>query len=87
MTARFLAGLGFGAALPNMMAIAAELSSPARRAPTASLVFCGLPIGGGTVALLTQVFPPDFDWRMWFIVGGVLPCCCCPALYGCCRRR
>jgi len=77
---RFLAGLGFGAALPNMMAIAAELSSPARRAFTASLVFCGLPIGGGTVALLTQVFPPDFDWRMWFIAGGVLPMVLLPGL-------
>jgi len=77
---RFLAGLGFGAALPNMMAIAAELSSPARRTITASLVFCGLPIGGGTVALLTQIFPPDFDWRMWFIIGGVLPLVLLPGL-------
>ena len=80
VTARFLAGLGFGAALPNMMAIAAELSSPARRALTASLVFCGLPIGGGTVALLTQVFPPDFDWRTWFVIGGVLPMVLLPGL-------
>ena len=80
VTARFLAGLGFGAALPNMMAIAAELSSPARRALTASLVFCGLPIGGGIVALLTQIFPPDFDWRTWFIVGGVLPWVLLPGL-------
>ncbi|HEU5135847.1 MAG TPA: MFS transporter [Steroidobacteraceae bacterium] len=77
---RFLAGLGFGAALPNMMAIAAELSSPARRTITAALVFCGLPIGGGTVALLTQVFPPDFDWRIWFIAGGVLPLVLLPGL-------
>lgn len=78
--ARFLAGLGFGAALPNMMAIASELSSPARRALTASLVFCGLPIGGGTVALLTQVFPQDVDWRTWFIVGGILPWILLPGL-------
>jgi AAHS family 3-hydroxyphenylpropionic acid transporter len=78
--ARFLAGLGFGAALPNMMAIAAELSSTARRALTASLVFCGLPIGGGTVALLTQVFPTELDWRVWFIVGGVLPMILLPGL-------
>jgi len=77
---RFLAGLGFGAALPNMMAIAAELSSPARRAFTASLVFCGLPIGGGTVALLTQVFPPEMDWRIWFIAGGALPLVLLPGL-------
>ena len=79
--ARLLAGLGFGAALPNMMAIATELSSPARRASTAALIFCGLPIGGGTVALLTQVLPPDLDWRVLFIVGGLLPALLVPALY------
>lgn len=79
--ARLLAGLGFGAALPNMMAIATELSSPARRASTAALIFCGLPIGGGTVALLTQVLPPDLDWRALFIIGGLLPALLIPALY------
>ena len=79
--ARLLAGLGFGAALPNMMAIAAELSTRARRASTAALIFCGFPIGGGSVALLTQVLPAGFDWRMLFIVGGVLPALLVPALY------
>lgn len=70
---RFLAGLGFGAALPNMMAIAAEISAPQKRALTASTMFCGMPLGGGMSALLTQVLPPDFDWRTIFIVGGILP--------------
>lgn len=79
--ARLLTGLGFGAALPNMMAIASELSSPTRRALTASLVFCGLPLGGGSVAFLTQVVPPDSDWRVLFIVGGVLPVILVPALH------
>jgi AAHS family 3-hydroxyphenylpropionic acid transporter len=78
---RLLAGLGFGAALPNMMAIATELSAPARRASTAALVFCGLPIGGGSVALLTQVLPAALDWRVLFIAGGVLPALLVPALY------
>jgi AAHS family 3-hydroxyphenylpropionic acid transporter len=78
--ARLLAGLGFGAALPNMMAVAAELSSPARRAFTATLVFCGLPIGGGSVALLTLLLPAALDWRTLFIVGGVLPLILAPAL-------
>ncbi len=78
---RALAGLGFGAALPNMMAIAAELSTPARRSSTAALIFCGFPIGGGSVALLTQVLPSGFDWRILFIVGGVLPALLVPALY------
>jgi len=78
---RLFAGLGFGAALPNMMAIAAELSTPARRSSTAALIFCGFPIGGGSVALLTQVLPSGFDWRVLFIIGGVLPALLVPALY------
>ena len=78
---RLLAGLGFGAALPNMMAFAAELSTPARRSSTAALIFCGFPIGGGSVALLTQILPSGFDWRVLFIVGGVLPAVLVPALY------
>lgn len=78
---RFFAGLGFGAALPNMMALAAEVSVPEKRASTAALVFCGMPLGGGSSALLTQVLPPDFDWRVLFEVGGILPLLLAPAIY------
>ena len=78
---RLCAGLGFGSALPNMMAVAAEISAPEKRAFTASTIFCGMPLGGGTSALLTQVLPPDFDWRVLFIVGGVLPLLLAPAMY------
>jgi AAHS family 3-hydroxyphenylpropionic acid transporter len=78
---RLLAGLGFGAALPNMMAVAAEVSAPEKRASTAAAMFCGMPIGGGSSALITQVLPPDFDWRVLFIIGGILPLLLAPALY------
>ncbi len=78
---RLCAGLGFGAALPNMMAVAAEISAPGKRAVTAAAMFCGMPLGGGTSALLTQVLPPDFDWRVLFIVGGVFPLLLAPALH------
>jgi AAHS family 3-hydroxyphenylpropionic acid transporter len=80
LAVRVLAGLGFGAALPNMMAFATELSDPARRASTATLIFCGFPLGGGTVAMLTQVLPAGFDWRVLFVLGGVLPALLVPAL-------
>ena len=59
---RFLAGLNFGAALPIMMAVASELSSPGKRAQAAATVFCGMPLGGGLSALLTQA-SVDLDWR------------------------
>lgn len=78
---RFCAGLGFGAALPNMMAIAAEISAPDKRALTAAAMFCGLPLGGGTCALVTQFLPHDFDWRTLFLIGGILPVVLVPALY------
>ena len=78
---RFLAGLGFGGAMPNMMAMATELSAPGRRAQTAAIMFCGMPIGGGFSALLTQFLPPEMDWRALFVVGGVLPTLLVPALW------
>jgi MFS transporter, AAHS family, 3-hydroxyphenylpropionic acid transporter len=78
---RFLAGVGFGGALPNMMAIATELSVPRQRAQTAAIMFCGMPIGGGFSALLTQMLRPDVDWRVLFVVGGVLPTLLIPALW------
>jgi len=78
---RFLAGLGFGGAMPNMMAMATELSAPGKRAQTTSIMFCGMPIGGGFSAVVTQVLPPDMDWRALFVVGGVLPMLLVPALW------
>lgn len=78
---RCCTGLGFGAALPNMMALAAEVSAPEKRASTAAVMFCGMPLGGGTSALLTQVLPAGFDWRVLFEIGGVLPLLLAPAIY------
>lgn len=81
VTVRFLVGLGFGAALPNMMAVASEISRPERRTITAAAMFCGLPFGGGISALLTQLFAPETDWRVLFYIGGGIPLVIVPALY------
>ena len=80
LAVRFFAGLGFGAALPNMMAIAAEISRPEKAASTAAAMFCGMPVGGGLAALTTQLLPAEFNWRTLFILGGVLPILLIPAL-------
>lgn len=78
---RFLAGMNFGAALPMMMAVAAEVTNPERRALTAAMMFCGLPVGGALAALLTQAFPAAVDWRMLFYIGGVIPMLLAPLLW------
>lgn len=81
LSVRFLAGMNFGAALPIMMAVAAEVTTPNRRSLTASMMFCGMPFGGGLSALLTQAFPPDFDWRLLFYIGGAIPIALVPVLW------
>ena len=69
---RFLAGLHFGAAFPIMMAVATEVSAAEKRTQTATAIFCGMPLGGGVSALLTQAFAA-LDWRLLFYVGGAVP--------------
>jgi AAHS family 3-hydroxyphenylpropionic acid transporter len=88
--ARLLTGLGFGAALPNVMAISADLSDPSKRGSTAAMMFCGMPVGGSTVALLSwlssksALVPPGLnvsaDWRLLFLIGGVIPLLLAPTL-------
>jgi len=80
LAVRLAAGLGFGAALPNLMAIASEISRPGKAALTATIMFCGMPVGGGLAAATTQLLPPGFDWRTLFFLGGVLPLLLSPAL-------
>ncbi|HWA21768.1 MAG TPA: MFS transporter [Caulobacterales bacterium] len=73
LAVRFLTGFGFGAALPNIMAIAAEISRPDRRASTATMMFCGMPLGGAASAIFIANLPPNTDWRVIFYVGGTIP--------------
>lgn len=71
--ARFLTGLGFGGAMPNLMAIATDISPPGKRAGTTTSMFCGLPAGGALVALLARSGGSEMDWHTLFLVGGILP--------------
>jgi AAHS family 3-hydroxyphenylpropionic acid transporter len=77
--ARLLTGLGFGGALPNVMAIAADVSNSARRGSTAAMMFCGMPVGGSIVAALSWLGYQG-QWRPLFLIGGILPLLLAPAL-------
>jgi AAHS family 3-hydroxyphenylpropionic acid transporter len=77
---RFGAGLGFGAALPNLMAMSAEVAPMGKRGSAGAMMFCGMPAGGGTVALISWL-NPDQDWRTLFLIGGLAPLAIAPALY------
>ena len=73
LLARFLTGLGFGGVMPNLIALAAEIAAPGRRAAITSAMFCGMPAGGAGVSLLANLAGDHTDWRMLFLVGGGLP--------------
>lgn len=73
MLARLATGLGFGGAMPNLIAIATEISSPSRRAATVTTMFCGMPAGGASVSLLAKFGGEAIDWRTLFAIGGALP--------------
>lgn len=73
LAARFATGLGFGGAMPNLIAVAAEISAPGRRGAVTSAMFCGMPAGGAGVSLLARLAGEHADWRMLFLVGGALP--------------
>jgi MFS transporter, AAHS family, 3-hydroxyphenylpropionic acid transporter len=80
LLARLLTGLGFGGAMPNLIAIAAEISAPRRRAATVTMMFCGMPAGGAAVALLARLLGDDLGWRAIFLAGGLVPLALVPVI-------
>jgi AAHS family 3-hydroxyphenylpropionic acid transporter len=48
LAARFLTGLGIGGALPNLVALVSENSSPTRKNTSIGVLYAGLPSGGAS---------------------------------------
>ena len=79
--ARLATGLGFGGAMPNLIAVAVEISKPERRAATVSAMFCGMPVGGATSALIARLMGDGLEWRTIFVAGGVAPLVLLPVIF------
>ena len=76
---RFLAGIGLGGAIPNVIAHCVEYVPASRRGLVVGLLYGGFPVGGmigaGTAALVI----PALGWKSLFFIGGVLPFIVIPA--------
>lgn len=68
---RFIAGLGLGGVMPNVIAIMTEYAPKRIRATLVSLMFSGYAVGGMCSALLGMWLVPKFGWEIMFILGGV----------------
>lgn len=77
---RLFTGIGIGAAMPNIMAINTDISTPANRAFTGMLMFCGFPVGAAVAALIVQVVP-DINWQTIFLIGGIPSIILVPLFY------
>lgn len=78
LLARFMTGLGLGAALPNLIALCAEAVDERRRGTAISIMYCGVPLGGAIAAVVGML--GGESWQTVFIVGGVAPLLIAPLL-------
>ena len=67
---RFLAGLGLGGVMPNVIALMTEYAPKKLRSTLVSLMFSGYAVGGMCSALLGMWLVPQFGWKIMFILGG-----------------
>ncbi|MEE9103814.1 3-(3-hydroxy-phenyl)propionate transporter MhpT [Pseudomonas nitroreducens] len=80
LAARFMTGLGLGAALPNLIALTSEAAASAQRATAVSLMYCGVPLGGA-LASLAGMSAGEQHWQLVFHIGGWAPLLVAPLLY------
>lgn len=80
LAARFLTGLGLGAAMPNLIALCSEAASPDQRNTAVGAMYCGMPFGAALAAVIGIVSPGDAAWRHIFYVGGLGPLLVLPLL-------
>lgn len=67
---RFLAGLGVGGVMPNVLALTAEYAPRRSRALIVNTMYCGVPLGSLTVGLVTAMLAPAAGWQIVFYIGG-----------------
>lgn len=72
LAVRFLAGVGMGAAMPNLIALSAEAVSVENRGRAVGLMYAGMPLGAALISFIASL---DFggNWKNIFYLGGILP--------------
>ncbi|MDQ8953722.1 3-(3-hydroxy-phenyl)propionate transporter MhpT [Acinetobacter rudis] len=82
LAVRFLAGVGMGAALPNLITLASESTTPERRGRAVGLMYCGLPVGALLLSAWSA-FDSSGSWKTIFYLGGILPLLVIPLMMYC----
>lgn len=68
---RFLAGLGIGGVMPNLVALTSEYAPKKSRSTMVSIMFSGYAVGGLLSALLGSVLIKSYGWQIMFYLAGI----------------
>jgi MFS transporter, AAHS family, 4-hydroxybenzoate transporter len=70
---RFLAGVGIGGFLPNIIALVAEYAPRRMRATMVVVLSSGIAAGASLPALVAVTVLPAYGWQVIFVIGGIVP--------------
>jgi AAHS family 3-hydroxyphenylpropionic acid transporter len=70
---RVCCGIGIGAAMSNVIALASEAAGETGSVFNVTLVMAGLPAGGTAAAVIALAGGEQGDWRTNFYIGGLAP--------------
>lgn len=73
LTFRFIAGIGMGGVMPNMVALACEYAPARSRATITALTLWGFPMGAVLGGLASGALIGQFGWRSVFVLGAAAP--------------
>ncbi len=68
---RFIAGLGIGGVMPNVVALMSEYAPRKLRSTLVAIMFSGYSVGGMLSAGLGMLLLPSFGWQSVFFVAGI----------------
>lgn len=68
---RFIAGLGLGGVMPNVIAIATEYLPKKVRTSFVAMIFCGYSVGAMMAALTSRALLPIVSWQPVLWIGGL----------------
>lgn len=68
---RFIAGLGIGGVMPNVVSLTTEYAPKRIRSTLVAIMFSGYAIGGMMSAILGKMLVPVYGWKIMFMIAGI----------------
>ncbi len=79
IVSRLLTGFGIGGALPMVLALVSEASPQRQQSASVAMVYAATPFGGAIISLISLLGLTS-QWRVVFIVGGIVPLVLMPCM-------